>query len=113
MEGENQVIAGMKGPEVINRINTPTSTSNVILLFFDGGEKPRLSLPLYELFASNRFPFLAPVCGHEVGGFYCYLPIPYRKSCKVIYKGKMLFWQMQYKTYPENTKISSCSTNWC
>lgn len=112
MEGENQVVAEMKGPGVINRIHTPTPTSDIISFFFDGEKEPRLSLPLDELFTSNRFPFLDPVCGHEVGGFYCYLPIPYRKSCKVIYKGKMLFWQLQYRTYPENTKISSYSTNW-
>lgn len=112
MEGNDQVVAEMKGPGVINRIHTPTPNSDTISFYFDGEKEPRISLPLEDLFSSNRFPFLDPVCGHEVGGFYCYLPIPYSKSCKVVYKGKMMFWQLQYRTYPAGTKVNTFSFNW-
>src|SRR5665648_349192 len=44
MEGNNQVVAEMKGPGVINRIHTPTPTSDTIMFFFDGEDKPRISL---------------------------------------------------------------------
>ena len=41
MEGENQIVAEMKGREVINRIHTPIPTSDVILFSFDeGGANP-------------------------------------------------------------------------
>lgn len=112
MEGTQQVIADIQGPGVINRIWTPTPTSDTIAFYFDGEEKPGLILPFDKLFVGNRFPFLEPICGSEVGGYYCYLPIPYNKSCRVVFKGKMLFYQIQYRTYPQKTKIKTYSNEW-
>jgi len=111
-EGDGLVIAEMEGPGVINRIWTPTPSDDTIQFFFDGETTPRISLPFSALFAGNRFPFVSPVCSHEVGGYYCYLPITYRTSCKVILKGKMLFYQLQYRTYPEDSEILSYSPGW-
>jgi hypothetical protein len=112
IEGGNQVIAEMKGPGVINRIWTPTPSEDTIQFFFDGEESPRISLPFEDLFTSNRFPFLSPVCGHEVGGYYCYVPVPYSKSCKVVFHGKMLFYQLQYRSYPEKQQVKSFTMDW-
>ncbi len=112
-EGDALVIAEMKGPGVINRIYwAATSFQDTIQFFFDNEKDPRINMPFYNLFASNQFPFLNPVCGHEVGGYYCYLPIPYEKSCKVVFHGKMNFYQLQYRTYPEDTKIKTFSMDW-
>lgn len=112
MEGEDQVIAEMTGPGVINRIWTPTPTADTISFYFDGSSEPGLSLPFSELFEGTRFPFLEPVCGHEIGGYYCYTPIVYNKSCKVVFKGKMLFYQIQYRNYPPNSRVKTFSDNW-
>jgi hypothetical protein len=112
MEGDKQVLAEMTGPGVINRIHTPTPTEDTIEFYFDGETTPRLCMPFSRLFTGNQFPFLNPVCDHEVGGYYCYLPMPYNKSCKVLYRGKMLFWQLQYRTYPEGTEVKTFSTDW-
>lgn len=112
IEDGNQVIAEMQGPGVINRIWTPTPSSDTIQFFFDGEKKPRISMPFDKLFTSDSFPFLGPVCGHEIGGYYCYLPIPYEESCKVVYKGKMRFYQLQYRTYPAKANICSFSMDW-
>jgi hypothetical protein len=111
-EGDDLVIAEMKGPGVINRIWTPTPSSDTIQFFFDGEDIPQISIPFIDLFTSNNFPFLSPVCGHEIGGYYCYIPIPFKKSCKVILKGKMLFYQLQYRTYPKKTKVPSFTMDW-
>jgi hypothetical protein len=112
MEGDKQVVAEMTGPGVINRIHTPTPTEDTIEFYFDGEKTPRISMPISQLFSSNKFPFLEPICGHEIGGYYCYLPITYSKSCKVLYSGKMLFWQLQYRSYPEGTQVKSFSPDW-
>lgn len=112
MEGDKQVLAEMSGPGVINRIHTPTPTEDTIEFYFDGELSPRIKMPFSHLFVGNHFPFLNPVCDHEVGGYYCYLPMPYQKSCKVLYSGKMLFWQLQYRTYPEGTHIKTFSPDW-
>ncbi|HDJ34650.1 MAG TPA: DUF2961 domain-containing protein [Bacteroidetes bacterium] len=112
MEGDKQVIAEMTGPGVINRIWTPTPSADTIEFYFDGEKVPRIAMPFDELFTSDRFPFLSPVCGYEVGGYYCYLPIPYSKSCKVLFRGKMLFYQLQYRSYHKKTRISSWPAEW-
>jgi len=112
LEGGDQVIAEMTGPGVINRIWTPTPTADTISFYFDGNSEPGLSLPFSELFDGSRFPFLEPVCGHEVGGYYCYLPILYNKSCKVVFKGKMLFYQIQYRNYHHKSQVKTYSDNW-
>jgi D-arabinan exo alpha-(1,3)/(1,5)-arabinofuranosidase (non-reducing end) len=112
LEGENQIIAEMAGPGVINRIWTPTPSDDTIQFFFDGEETPGISLPFYDIFIKNEFPFLNPICGNEVGGYYCYLPITYKKSCKVVFKGKMLFYQLQYRTYPPSARIKTFNMKW-
>ncbi len=112
-EGDDLVIAEMKGPGVINRVRwAPPATHDTIQFFFDGEQTPRINMPFIDMYTSNRFPFLSPVCGYELGGYYCYLPIPYKKSCKVVFKGKMHFYHLQYRTYPENTEITSFSLDW-
>ena len=111
-EGDDLVIAEMTGPGVINRIWTPTPSDDTIQFFFDQESNPRISMPFSALFTGDQFPFLSPVCGHEVGGYYCYIPIPYRQSCRVILKGKMLFYQLQYRTFPQHTDIKSFTPDW-
>ncbi len=112
MEGDKQVLAEMTGPGVINRIHTPTPTEDTIEFYFDGETAPTIRMPFSRLFTGNKFPFLNPICDHEVGGYYCYLPMPYKKSCKVLYSGKMLFWQLQYRTYPEGTDVKTFTLDW-
>jgi hypothetical protein len=97
-EGNTLVIADLAGPGVIQRIWTPTPAGDTIQFYFDGEPFPRIELKFSDLFSGNTYPFLRPVVGNEVGGFYCYLPIPYNKSCKIVYKGKrMQFIQIQYR----------------
>lgn len=109
-EGENLVMADLKGPGIVNRIWTPTPTKDTIQFYFDGEKFPRISIPFIDLFSGRLFPFLAPLCGNELGGYYCYLPIPYRKSLKIVYKGTNLkFHQIQYRQLEEKDKIDSFS----
>jgi hypothetical protein len=107
-ENGNLVIADLKGPGVIQRIWTPTPTNDTLQFFFDGEKSPRLELKFIDLFSGKRYPFLRPVVGNEVGGYYCYLPIPYQKSCKIIYKGKLMqFHQIQYRQLQGNQTVST------
>lgn len=104
------VIAELKGPGVINRIWTPTPSTDSIRFYFDGEKTPRINLPFIELFSGKTPPFTLPLCGNEIGGYYCYLPISYSKSLKITYKGNGLkFHQIQYKTFPGKEKIETYS----
>lgn len=97
-EGKKLVIADLNGPGVIQRIWTPTPSEDTIQFYFDGEMVPRIELKFIDLFSGRQYPFLRPVSGNEVGGYYCYLPIPYKSSCKIMYKGdRMQFIQIQYR----------------
>jgi len=97
-ENGKLVIADLKGPGVINRIWTPTPTNDTLSFYFDAEKTPRLVVCFNDLFSGKVFPFVKPICGNEVGGFYCYLPIPYRKSCKIVFGGeRIMFHQIQYR----------------
>lgn len=107
------VLADYKGPGVINRIWTPTPTNDIIEFYIDGEKTPRIRIPFIDLFSGKVFPFVNPICGNEVGGYYCYVPIQFAKSCKIVYCGeKMLFHQIQYRPYPADTKVESFSMTW-
>ncbi len=97
-ENGNLVIAEMEGPGVINRIWTPTPTDDLLSFYFDGEEKPRLEIKFSDLFSGKVYPFTKPVCGNELGGYYCYIPILFNKSCKIVFHGeKIMFHQIQYR----------------
>ena len=107
-ENGNSIIADLKGPGVIQRIWTPTPSEDTIQFFFDGEKTPRIELKFIDLFSGKKYPFSRPIVGNEVGGYYCYLPIPYQKSCKIVYKGKrMQFHQIQYRELKDEKTISS------
>jgi hypothetical protein len=109
-EPEGLVIADLKGPGVINRIWTPTPETDTVKFYFDGETTPRINIPFIDLFTGKQYPFVAPLCGNQLGGFYCYLPIPYEKSLKIIYTGKNLrFHQTQFRSLGEKDKMSSFS----
>lgn len=113
-EGENRlVMADLKGPGIIQRIWTPIPTTDTIEFYFDGEEEPRIRMKFEDLFSSKLAPFKTPLVGNEVGGYYNYVPIPYEKSCKIVYVGDDLkFYQIQYRSYDKSKKVTSFSMQW-
>jgi hypothetical protein len=104
------VIFNAEGPGVIHRIWTPTPTEDTLDFYIDDPEKISFSIRYIDLFSGQVHPFIAPLCGNELGGYYCYFPIPYQKSCRIICRGKKLqFHQIQYKRYPAATSVKSFS----
>jgi hypothetical protein len=109
-EAEGLVIADLKGPGVISRIWTPTPEADTIKFYFDGEKKPRISLPFIDLFSGKSYPFVSPLCGYAIGGFYCFLPIPYEKSLKIVFTGKIFrFHQTEYRSLTDKEKMKSFS----
>jgi hypothetical protein len=109
-EGDTLVLADLKGPGVITRIHTPTPTDEPLEFYFDGEPTPRLVLPYRQLFTGGTPPFLKPLVGYAGGGAYSYVPIPYKKSCKVVLRAKSTqFYDLDYATYPGDAPIESYS----
>jgi hypothetical protein len=101
-EPEGLVLADLKGPGVIHRIWTPTPTDDVLEFLFDGESTPRLSLKMRELFLGKHPLFPAPLSGFGAGGYYCYAPLPYARSCIVRLRAqKMQFYQINYATFDD------------
>jgi hypothetical protein len=107
-EGDGLVIADLKGPGIIYRIWTPTPTDDPIEFFFDGEAQPRIKMRYRELFDGSKPPFVAPIVGFGSGGFYSYMPLAYKTSCKVVIRApRVQFYQINYATYPADAKIES------
>ena len=100
------VIFEQKGQGVIERIWTPTPTDDTLDFYFDGDTRPGLSVKFRDLFSNSVAPFLKPLADHKVGGFYSYIPVPYNKGCKIVFRGeKILFHQIQYRSYDERYTV--------
>jgi hypothetical protein len=104
------VLADLEGPGVIYRIWTPTPTDDVMEFYFDGESEPRMRVKFRELFMGTHPAFERPLVGFGAGGFYCYVPLPYAKSCKVLIRAeRMQFYQINYATYPQGMRMESFS----
>lgn len=100
------VIFDVKGSGVINRIWTPTPTEDTLDFYIDTELKPTFSIRYRDLYTGKVYPFVAPLCANQLGGFYCYLPIPFSQSCKIVLRGKQAFFhQIGYRLYPAGTNI--------
>lgn len=112
-EGDALVIAELKGPGVIQRIWTPTPTDQPLEFYFDGEATPRINVGFRDLFLGRAKGFPEPLVGHGGGGFYSYVPIPYRKSVKVVYRGPVMqFFQINHATLADSADVHSYDPNW-
>lgn len=102
------VVFDAKGKGVIERIWTPTPTEDTLDFYLDRKATPSFSIRYSDLFSGRVFPFVSPVVGHKVGGFYSYLPIPFEKGCKIVCRGKKLrFHQFQYRRLSDAAQVRS------
>ena len=106
------VIFDVHGAGVINRIWTPTPSDDTLDFYIDSNNKPAFSLKYLDLFSGKQYPFVAPLCGNQLGGYYCYLPILFSKSCRIIFRGKKTqFHQIQYRLFKHQDAVKPFSLN--
>ncbi|RYY17984.1 MAG: DUF2961 domain-containing protein [Chitinophagaceae bacterium] len=106
------VLFESEGKGVIERIWTPTPTDDTLDFYFNGSSSPSWSIKFNDLFSGKVYPFVNPVTGKKVGGWYSYLPIPYTNGCKVVFRGKkMLFFQLQYRLYEKGGPSANFTAN--
>lgn len=103
------VVFETEGKGVIERLWTPTPTDDTLDFYLDGSARPTFSIKFNDLFNGKIYPFIPPLVGqHIVGGYYSYLPIPYNNGCKIVFRGsKMLFYQFQYREYPDSYQVKT------
>ncbi len=100
------------GNGVINRIWTPTPREDTFDFYFGGSNDPSFSIKFSDLFSGKIYPFILPLCGNQLGGYYCYFPIPFSNGCKIVSRGKqMQFYQIQYRNYPDDYDVKNFNQN--
>jgi hypothetical protein len=109
---EGLVLADLQGPGVIYRVWTPTPTEDTLEFLFDGETKPRIEVRFRDLFLGKDPDFPPPLTGFGAGGYYCYVPIPFAKSCVVRMRApKVQFYQINYAIYGADTPITSFNSS--
>lgn len=107
-DDDGLVLADLKGPGVIYRIWTPTPTDDVLEFLFDGETKPPIEMKFRELFLGEHAAFPRPLVGFGAGGYYCYVPLPFEKSCVVrIRAPKVQFYQINYALYGADAGVTT------
>jgi hypothetical protein len=120
-EGNQVVMAEMKGPGCIWRIWSACAHSGHVKIYLDEKETPAVDLPFANYFTGKTAPFAYPMLSYNLGvripkrncfnGQDLYMPIPYQKSCKVVAdKGWGSFYHFTYGTFPKGTKVPTFST---
>lgn len=106
------VLFDAKGPGVVNRIWTPTPTEDSLDFYIDDTTRPAFTIKYLDLFSGKVFPFVAPLSNNQLGGYYCYLPIPFQKQCKIVLRAKQTqFYQIGYRSVPQGTPVKKFDTN--
>jgi hypothetical protein len=106
-EGNQLVLAEMKGPGCIWRIWSAEARNGHVRIYLDGNKEPAVDLPFIGYFDRKTAPFTRPALVHTVaGGRNNYTPIPYQKSCRIVADpGWGLYYHFTYSTFPEGTQV--------
>lgn len=112
-EGDGSVVAEMEGPGCIWRIWSARPEQGHMRIYLDGSDEPTVDLPFIGYFDRTSEPFTYPALVHLTArGQNNYVPIPYRKSCKIVLdKGWGRFYHFTYSTFPKGTEVPTFSPN--
>ena len=114
-EGDLSVFAEMEGPGCIWRIWSARATKGHVKIYLDGQAEPAVDLPFEDYLSGETAPFAYPMLSYNLNKMGCsgqnlYFPIPYQKSCRIVAeKGWGAYYQFDYTTYPEGTKLPTFS----
>ncbi|RME92435.1 MAG: DUF2961 domain-containing protein, partial [Verrucomicrobia bacterium] len=99
-------------------------SNGTLRFYFDGSDTPAIEGPISEvldgggLITGPLAEGVSPKTPYGQRGHNLYLPIPYAKHCKITYstdvlvdrgayKGEALYYQINYRTYPEGTAVKT------
>ena len=105
------VVLDEHGPGCINRIWVTTpfiETIGPVQIFLDRMDEPVVELSAKDLFSGEVSPFLFPLAGSREassGGYYCYVPMPFRERCKIRIGGALLYYNIDYYRFMDAKDI--------
>lgn len=106
-EGRKEyVMMDVAGPGAIVRIWS-ANPEGVMRVYLDGHEIPVLEVSMATLLSGKMPGVPVPIAGEASRGWNSYFPIPYAKHCKVTSDKDKFYYHVNYRTYPEGTKVVS------
>ncbi len=122
MEGRKEnVMLDVDGPGAIIRFWLTTfKREGTLRIYFDGRATPEITIPAYDLMKiplSLKPGLLTPHSSYEPkekGGSTLYLPMPFKKHCKITFEDKALekqprYYQINYRKYAVGTAVKTFS----
>jgi len=106
------ILVEITGPGIVRRLwMTGIPDTQELNFYFDGEKNPRIKATMEEFFG-KKAPFLPPLCDHVSGGYYCYLPLPFKKSLRITLtktkdKAERPYYQINYELFPVDTVLKS------
>jgi hypothetical protein len=113
MDGSEYVLFESSSPGCIYNIwatRTTDTDFGTLKFYFDGETNPRINMTFDNLFSGTNAPFLSPLVGTNLissGGWYCYLPIQFKKSLKISCTYQPRYWHMTYHLYDSDANLTS------
>ena len=112
-EGDDLVLAQIKGPAVIWRIWSALPKEGHVKIYLEGQAEPAVDLPFIGYFNRKNKPFDKSAMVYMAAkGQNCYVPIPFNKSCRIVAEkdwGK--FFHFTYTKFPDDTTLPTFSRN--
>ena len=109
-DGDEKVMLDVKGPGCVYRFWLTSFSPGRIRLYFDGSTTPLFDMDRHDFFSGTQAPFLAPLVGDNVvssGGYYCYLPMPFREGCKITITGEDHYYNITFQRFADATGITT------
>ena len=105
------VLMDADGPGAIVRFWS-ANPHGMLRFYLDGDERPTLEVPMDDFLGGKLKDIPDPISAERSHGWSSYLPIPYRKHCKVtgdeIRDGKNdVYYQINYRTYQAGTHVQT------
>ena len=124
--GSTTTLADIEGPGTIQHIwitVRETAYRDCILRFFwDGEEAPSIEVPLGDFFACGHALRVKvnslPVAVNPNGGFNCYWPMPFRRSCRITIENQRwddiggFFYQITYALGDVPDRAATLHAQW-
>jgi len=119
-EGGDSVLAEVDGPGVIRRIYFAPSDwwrkgllnerGERLRIYLDGAAAPAVDIPAADLFSGRLPQFPRPLVGSGNGGFFSFVPVAFRRGCKVVVEGtNVRFYQVSVHTLPSAMGVTTFS----
>jgi len=91
--GDSAVLLNVAGPGLVRRLWVTVASTDpdylrriALKMYWEGETHPSVEAPLGDFFGDGfaTVPYTALVMGESSGGFYCYLPMPFRRHARIV-----------------------------